>query len=69
MLKDRFSTYDSDKLIEIIELPDAYTKEAREIAEGILIDRKLHPNSLDKMVKDFWFNYIKENFRHLLKTG
>lgn len=69
MLKDRFSTYNSAKLIEIIELPDAYTNEAREIAEDILLERNLHPNSLDKLVKDFWYNYIKENFRHLLKTG
>lgn len=61
-----FSGYSNAKLIEIIELPDAYTEEAVKIAQGCLNDRKLHPSSCHNLAKDFWKAYIIKHFKTIL---
>lgn len=66
MLKELFSDYSNAKLIEIIELPDAYTEEAIETAQACLKSRNLLPSSCQNLSREFWKPYIIKHFKLIL---
>ena len=55
-LKNKFSTYKTDQLIEIAELHSDYTVEAKKIAIQILSEKK--KEDLGKDVEKYWMNYL-----------
>lgn len=63
-LKNKFSTYKTDQLIEIAELHSDYTVEAKKIAIQILSENK--KEDLGKDVEKYWMNYLKENIKSIL---
>ena len=63
-LKNKFSTYKTDQLIEIAELHSDYTVEAKKIAIQILSEKK--KEDLGKDVEKYWMNYLKENIKSIL---
>ena len=63
-LKNKFSAYKTDQLIEIAELHSDYTVEAKKIAIQILSEKK--KEDLGKDVEKYWMNYLKENIKSIL---
>ena len=63
-LKNKFSTYKTDELVEIAELYSDYTIEAKKIAIQILEEKKIE--DLIENVEKYWMNYLKENIKSIL---
>ncbi len=67
MLRTIFEKHSNAHLIEIIELEDAYTEEAKQVALELLNERHVLPSSQKTMAMDFWREKIKDEFRTLIK--
>ncbi len=67
MLRPLFEKHSNAHLIEIIELEDAYTDEAKHMAQQLLNERHVLPSSQKSMAVDFWREKIKDEFRTLIK--
>ncbi|MCB0705153.1 MAG: hypothetical protein KDC34_07575 [Saprospiraceae bacterium] len=57
-LKKRYSRKDNRSLIEILETPDGYTKQALQIAESELLSRELDPDYLYQTAREIQQHHI-----------
>jgi len=69
VLEEKFKNYPNTQLIEIIELPQAYTPEAITVAQQILAKRVVLPASLKELADDFWKSYTIKHFKSIINNG
>lgn len=66
VLKERFSSLTNKELVEVIELPQAYTEEAILIAKNVLLERRVLESSIKELSHQFWRAYINKHFKTIL---
>ena len=66
MLEKIYRDHTPEKLIEIIETPQAYRKEAIQAAQKELNSRSIIPSSVEALAQSFWQNYTKTHFKTII---
>jgi len=65
-LEERFKSMSLVELIDVIERPEAYTDEAREIAKEVFKSKNVVPATTTKLASEFWESYCKSHIKEIL---
>jgi len=67
-LKERYSSWTTEKLIRVIESGEDYTLMAKDVASEVLKERNILPESAKAIAIDYWTEEINQNLKEYIKS-